>query len=260
MGGILSTLTNVDSDAGGTMSSSGTSSSGGTLLTIPSFNGTLTPCPNAPATSCSVLFVPPNSPRSRHLSPAQSPVSSGGPNPVHSFIPNEHHPHHQPPQNSYDSNPKSLKCAEPQPSLKSPASSILSSAAGMGHHYHVLELRPVSEVGSDTTTAQTREDSWSTIGPLPVARQAHHKAVLQLLPGEMSAGSRSKCAAQSPASTSMIPEGVLTPVESPAPPVSDRYKKLEVSTLGPKHEYTQRSVGQTEPPDVDKAHACSDPH
>lgn len=215
----------------GTLSSSGASSSSSdTLLTVPSFNGALTLSPNAHHADESTFNMGPHHlPQPNQYSGASNCASAG-------IIPADHSAHLRSPREN--TNPQSMKDDGPgAPRIDSP-SSVLSPGTGLIHHYHVLELRPVSEVGSDTS-AQTREDSWGAIaGPSALHHQGHHERALEIV----SQSRHCECA-----ESAHPPEkGVEAPPQSAAVECC-RYTKLDVSTLSPKHDYVKRSIMQADP-------------
>ena len=227
-GGTL-LLANINSD--GTLSSSGASSScSGTLLTVPSSSDTPTASHINIPTSSSLFVNPtlPLNPCSSHLPP--NPATRCGPNP---FL-DPSHPRSS--QNACDSNPAGdPKRTEPSVNSSTCTLSILSPTTGTIHHYHVLELRPVSEVGSDTAT-QTHEGSWGPIG-LSAVRQGRQKD-LQVTQREASLPVSKSVRSAEQDAVELVPPRSATEC--------GRYMKLEVSTLNPKHDYVRRTI-QAEP-------------
>ena len=219
----------INTNSDGTFSPSGASSnSSGTILTAPSL---LTLSPNA------------------HAGESNFNIGAGCPHrlPPNQFsgesncarIPVDHSAHPRSPRlSSNDSNPQSLQRDAGAPCLDNP-SSVVRPTIDAIHHYHVLELRPVSEVGSDTAT-QTREDSWGTIG-LSALHQGRRERPQQIVQSR-----DCECV-----ESALPPETGLLPVEAPPQSAAAeccRYTKLDVSTLGSKHDYAKRSI-QADPDD-----------
>ncbi|KAL5489513.1 hypothetical protein EMCRGX_G018612 [Ephydatia muelleri] len=221
----------INTNSDGTFSSSGASSnSSGTILTAPSL---LTLSPNAHAGE-SNFNIGAGCPH--RLPPNQF---SGESNCALAGIPVDHSAHPRSPRlSSNDSNPQSLQRDAGAPCLDNP-SSVVRPTIDAIHHYHVLELRPVSEVGSDTAT-QTREDSWGTIG-LSALHQGRRERPQQIVQSR-----DCECV-----ESALPPETGLLPVEAPPQSAAAeccRYTKLDVSTLGSKHDYAKRSI-QADPDD-----------